>query len=171
MANHAPAPGVPLAPFGAPLAGWRQRVGSMVLDTLIVGVPMLLLDVILNAHFGTRHRVVLGGTTEWVRSLQGGGRTALFIAEVCVPLLYFAILNGTRDGQTAGNRAPHIAVRDASTGEAIGFGRGVVRWLTRLVLYAALILPGVLNDLFPLWDRRRQSIADKVAHSVVIRLD
>jgi len=166
------APGVPLAPFGAPLAGWWQRVGSMLLDVLIVGVPMGVLSAILNTAFGTLHRVTLAnGTITSVRTLEGGGRIALVIAEVCVPLLYFAILNGTGRGQTAGNHAPHIAVRDLDTGEVIGFWRGVVRWLIRLLLYVAFIIPGLLNDLFPLWDSRHQSIADKAARSVVIRLD
>ena len=46
-----------------------------------------------------------------------------------------------------------------------------MRWLIRLLLYVAFIIPGLLNDLFPLWDSRHQSIADKAARSVVIRLD
>jgi uncharacterized RDD family membrane protein YckC len=144
----------------------------MLLDTLIVGVPMGVLSAILNRTFGKLHTITLAsGTTASVRTLEGSGRVALVIAEVCVPLLYFAILNGTGRGQTAGNHAPHIAVRDVDTGEAIGFWRGVVRSLIRFVLYVALIIPGLLNDLFPLWDSRHQSIADKAARSVVIRLD
>ena len=31
-------------------------------------------------------------------------------------------------------------------------GRGVLRWLIRTILYSALIVPGLINDLFPLWD-------------------
>jgi hypothetical protein len=61
-------------------------------------------------------------------------------------------------------------VRDVATGRTIGFRRGIARVLVRAVLYAAFLLPGLLNDLFPIWDRRHQTIADKVARSVVIRL-
>jgi uncharacterized RDD family membrane protein YckC len=170
--GYASVPGVPLAPFGAPLAGWWQRVGSMLLDVLVVGVPMGILNVILNASLGTRHLAMLAnGTTVWVRSLQGSSRVALLIADFCVPWLYFAILNGMGRGQTPGNHAPRIAVRDVDTGQAIGFSRGLLRWFIRSILYVALVLPGLLNDLFPLWDSRHQSIADKAARSVVIRLD
>ncbi len=168
----ATSPGVALAPFGAPLAGWWQRVGSMVLDLLIVGVPLVILDAAVNSSLGTLHWVVLAnGTSRRVRTLEGGGQVALWIVDVCVFWLYFGILNGTGRGQTPGNHASRIAVRDNGTGQAIGFGRGLLRWFVRGILYAALILPGLLNDFFPLWDSRRQSIADKAARSVVIRLD
>jgi len=161
----------PLAPFGAPLAGWWQRVGAMLLDGLIVGVPLVILNGVLNAAFGIRHLVVLAyGISVWERSIQGSGRAALILFDVVAGLLYFAILNGTRGGQTAGNHAPGIAVRDVATGRTIGFWRGIARVLVRAVLYAAFLLPGLLNDLFPIWDRRHQTIADKVARSVVIRL-
>jgi uncharacterized RDD family membrane protein YckC len=88
-------------------------------------------------------------------------------------------------GQTPGNRAVGIAVRDATTGSAIGIARSLVRSLVRTLLYATLVIPAVLkvpvpalilwipgltNDLFPLWDARRQTLADKVARSVVIKV-
>jgi hypothetical protein len=79
-------------------------------------------------------------------------------------------LNGTGTGQTIGNKAPGIAVRDVDTGAAIGFARGLLRWFIRSILYIAFGIPGIVNDLFPLWDARHQSIADKAARSVVIRL-
>jgi hypothetical protein len=143
----------------------------MLLDELIVGVPLVILNGVLNAAFGIRHLVVLAyGISVWERSIQGSGRAALILFDVVAGLLYFAILNGTRGGQTAGNHAPGIAVRDVATGRTIGFRRGIARVLVRAVLYAAFLLPGLLNDLFPIWDRRHQTIADKVARSVVIRL-
>ena len=92
------------------------------------------------------------------------------VGTIVVAGLYFSILNGTHSGQTAGNHAPGIAVRDATTGLAIGFWRGLLRWFIRFVLYLAFGLPGLLNDLFPIWDSRSQTIADKAARSVVIRL-
>jgi uncharacterized RDD family membrane protein YckC len=141
----------------------------MLLDGLILGVPWLVFTAILNAVSGNTATVQLGNTTDSVRS-SGSGSWVLLLVFVIIQGLYFACFNGQGTGQTVGNRAPGIAVRDADTGEAIGVGRGLVRWLVRTALYSALILPGVLNDLFPLWDKRRQTIADKAARSVVIRL-
>ncbi len=60
-------------------------------------------------------------------------------------------------------------VRDAESGMPIGTRRSFVRFLIRFVLYLAVVVPGVVNDLSPLWDARRQSFADKVAKSVVVR--
>jgi uncharacterized RDD family membrane protein YckC len=94
----------------------------------------------------------------------------ILVATAAIIGLYFSLLNGIGTGQTVGNRAPGIAVRDAKTGEVIGFKRGLLRWFIRFVLYLALVLPGLLNDLFPLWDSRNQTIADKAARSVVIGL-
>jgi uncharacterized RDD family membrane protein YckC len=164
-------PGEPLAPFGAPLAGWWQRVGSMLLDGLILLIPLIVLAVIFNQAFGTWHYAFVNGYFERVRSLQGGARVGMWLAGAAIEGTYFSLLNGRGSGQTPGNHAPKIAVRDVDTGRTIGLGRGVLRWFIRTILYAALILPGLLNDLFPLWDSRRQSIADKAAHSVVIRLN
>jgi uncharacterized RDD family membrane protein YckC len=167
----APVAGARLASFGAPLARWWQRVGAMVLDLLIVGIPLFIVNAILNAAFGTDRVVKLfNGTYETQRTIQGPGHVVILIATAAIVGLYYSILNGTRTGQTVGNRAPGIAVRDATTGEPIGFKRGLLRWFIRFVLYLALLLPGILNDLFPLWDSRNQTIADKAARSVVIRL-
>jgi len=159
----------PLASFGAPLASWWQRVGSMLLDGLILFVPWLILSSISSSLFGTNTTVRIGNTHEAVRS-SGVAGLVLLLFYIVVQALYFACFNGQGTGQTVGNRAPGIAVRDAETGEPIGIGRGLVRWLVRIALYGALFLPGLLNDLFPLWDKRRQTIADKAARSVVIRL-
>jgi uncharacterized RDD family membrane protein YckC len=143
----------------------------MLLDYLIVAVPLVIVNAILNAAFGTEHQVKLvNGTYATQRSIQGPAHVLILIASAAILGLYFSILNGTRNGQTAGNRAPGIAVRDATTGEVIGFKRGLLRWFVRFVLYLAFLLPGILNDLFPLWDSRNQSIADKAARSVVVRL-
>jgi hypothetical protein len=52
------AAGPPLAPFGAVLAGWWQRVGAALLDGLIVGIPLGIVLAVVNAGFGTPHVVV-----------------------------------------------------------------------------------------------------------------
>jgi uncharacterized RDD family membrane protein YckC len=164
-------PGEPLAPFGAPLARWWQRFGARLLDYLILLVPAIVLGVIFNQALGTWHWAVVNGYPERVRSLQGGARLGMWLAVLAIEGTYFSFLNGRGSGQTPGNHAPQIAVRDLDTGRTIGLGRGLLRWFIRTILYAALVLPGLLNDLFPLWDSRRQTIADKAAHSVVIRLN
>ncbi len=169
-ANVQAAYGEPLAPFGAPLARWWQRVGAMLLDVLVIGVPIFVVDAILNAAFGHPHLVTVGGTIRTVKTLTGSAQITIDVISSLAGALYFSILNGTGRGQTFGNRAPGIAVRDVETGAPIGFWRGVLRWFVRSILYVALVIPGVVNDLFPLWDSRRQTLADKAARSVMIRV-
>jgi uncharacterized RDD family membrane protein YckC len=164
-------PGEPLAPFGAPLAGWWQRFGSMLLDCLILAIPLIVLNIILTRNFGTWHVAIINNQFQSVKSLEGRASLARWIADLAILGIYFSLLNGRGSGQTPGNHAPRIALRDVDTGRTIGMGRGVLRWLIRTILYSALIVPGLINDLFPLWDGRRQSIADKAARSVVIRLN
>jgi uncharacterized RDD family membrane protein YckC len=141
----------------------------MLLDGLVLGVPWLIFTAIVGSVSGTNASIQFGNSKDTLHS-SGNGSLVLFFVYIVIQALYFSCFNGQGTGQTVGNRAPGIAVRDAETGEAIGIGRGLVRWLVRIALYCALILPGVLNDLFPLWDKRRQTIADKAARSVVIRL-
>jgi uncharacterized RDD family membrane protein YckC len=141
----------------------------MILDGLLPGIPLGILNSVLLAVFGHDHLREVGGRLVTVKT-DGGVGVLFFLVVLVVQGLYFACLNGQGTGQTVGNRAPGIAVRDVDTGEAIGLKRGFVRWLVRFALYIALIIPGIVNDLFPLWDAKRQTIADKAARSVVIRL-
>jgi uncharacterized RDD family membrane protein YckC len=127
----------------------------MVLDGVVLGIPYVVISAIAD-HGHTATRTGAGSTVE-----------LLFVV---VSAVYFALLNGTGTGQTLGNRVPGIAVRDAQTGEPIGRGRGLARWLVRTVLYTCFVLPGLFSDLMPLWDRRHQTLADRVARSVVIRV-
>ncbi|MCU1491853.1 MAG: hypothetical protein JWM85_3258 [Acidimicrobiaceae bacterium] len=160
----------PTASFGAPLAGWWQRVGAFVLDGLIIGIPLGVLSGVLAAVYGHKVREVVGGSLVTVTHTSGAVVALSYGVSILVSALYFSILNGTGRGQTPGNRAPGIAVRDARTGAPIGFWRGLLRWFVRTLLYACFVIPGVVNDLFPLWDAKRQTLADKAARSVMVRM-
>jgi uncharacterized RDD family membrane protein YckC len=141
----------------------------MLLDSLLIGIPWLILNGIVTSAFGTIRTVHVGSRSVTAKSLGSGGLILLLVL-ILVEALYFACFNGQGTGQTVGNRALGIGVRDADSGEPIGLGRGLLRWFVRALLYAALVVPGVVSDLFPLWDPRRQTIADKAARSVVVRL-
>jgi len=166
----------PVTPFGAALASWGQRVGSMLIDGVILSVVSIGIVVAAIFVFGhTVHTIstIQGSNNATVmtttRQLSSSAALALFGFTFIISLLYFAIGNGTGHGRTLGNLAVGIAVSDASTGTRIGFSRGLLRAFTRSVLYMCFIIPGVINDLMPLWNNRRQTIADQVARSVMVR--
>jgi uncharacterized RDD family membrane protein YckC len=84
--------------------------------------------------------------------------------------IYYGAMNGSRRGQTLGKMALGIAVRDARTGGQVGFWRAVGRFLITLVFGLFFSIPYIIDSLAPLWDGRRQSWHDKVAHTVVVDL-
>lgn len=94
---------------------------------------------------------------------------AVLLTAFAAGAAYFGGLNGTGSGQTLGMHLAGIAVRDDTDDEVIGVTRAVLRWFVRFSLYFFL-LPGLLNDLWPLWDRKHQTFADRVVGSVVVSI-
>jgi uncharacterized RDD family membrane protein YckC len=141
-------------PYGAQLAQWWPRVGAMLLDGLLLGVPTIIINAVLEHDLGN----------------TSGAAALEFVLILAIQGVYFGTLNGTGSGQTLGNKAAGIAVRDAATNMPIGYARGFLRWFVRFALYLFVLVPGVLNDLWPLWNKKRQTIADQAARSVMIRV-
>jgi uncharacterized RDD family membrane protein YckC len=83
-------------------------------------------------------------------------------------ILYKVLLEGSERGQTVGKIALRIRVRDANTSGPAGYGKAALRWLVSWVLWIALWIPGVIDDLFPLWDKKRQTLHDKAASTIVV---
>lgn len=133
-------------------AQWGSRVIAALVDDLVLALPTVL---------------VL-----WSVS-KDGFRASSFIdyavAFICTAP-YFTILSGTRLGQTVGYRSVNISVRDARSGGPIGFPRAFVRYFVRFLAYVLFGLPGLINDLWPLWDPMRQTLADKAVGAVVVQL-
>jgi uncharacterized RDD family membrane protein YckC len=69
-------------------------------------------------------------------------------------------------GQTPGMRSIGLKAVGSTSGEPVGTGLALVRWLVHAVL-GFLWIPGIIDYLFPLWDARKQTIADKAVSTVV----
>ncbi|HEX8771386.1 MAG TPA: RDD family protein [Acidimicrobiales bacterium] len=67
-------------------------------------------------------------------------------------------------GTSPGMRVMGLRCVGQDTGQTIGAGQGVIRWLCHII--DNLIC--YIGWLFPLWDAQKQTIADKVMHTVVI---
>jgi uncharacterized RDD family membrane protein YckC len=161
---------VPVDRFGRPLAGWWQRFLGILIDLLILGVP----KVVVTA-------AVVGSTADnGIFAVNWAVDAAIVgIVFAVIDLTYFGLLNGGEKGQTVGQMALGIAVRDEATGGAIGPQRAGLRIL---VLYPDILagwvpilgslagLYSIVAGLSPLWDSRRQGFHDKVAHTDVIRV-
>lgn len=78
--------------------------------------------------------------------------------------LYLGYLEGIR-GQSPGKAMRGLKVVRASDGQLIGGGLGVVRKLAHLIDQIICFI----GYLFPLWDPMRQTIADKLLETVVLK--
>jgi uncharacterized RDD family membrane protein YckC len=97
---------------------------------------------------------------------------ALFALLALLAPLYYAFFHARHRGQTLGNRAVGIAVRNAKTLERISLRRALARAYVVAILWwmAWTTIPLILDYLWPLWDPKRQTWHDKVAVSVVVRV-
>ena len=70
-----------------------------------------------------------------------------------------------RTGSSVGKTALRLWVIDVASGEPIGFQRSVIRQFA----HVADTLSLGLGFLWPLWDSKRQTFADKLASTVCVR--
>ena len=127
-------------------------IDQLIVDVLIVAVVLIC--------------VLLGGAGLVILAVPLGicGLLAVFPG-------YYTFFHG-KDGRTLGKRALGIYVGDAAGGYPIGYGRAFGRWCAQFLLIAWLawiVIPFVLNYLWPLWDDQHQCWHDKIVSSSVFR--
>ncbi|MBT2481043.1 RDD family protein [Streptomyces sp. ISL-94] len=149
-----PPPGMPGMPgMGpAPLAHWGLRAGALLLDGLIVAGPMYALGFIDLANSDHPEEPGVLGVIGMLYAFAMG--------------LFQIYLQG-KTGQTTGKKVVGISVRRESDGSTLGFGMALVRWLAHFLDSIACYL----GWLWPLWDEKKQTFADKVCGTVVITVD
>lgn len=131
-------------------AGFGSRVVARLIDMVIIGVVPVILFIAGAAG-----------------SEPGEGPGPLFFLGYLVMFggyIFLAYMVGTT-GQTPGRKAVNIQVIKESTGQPIGFGLAIGRWLLDIVNG----LPCYLGYLWPLWDAKKQTFADKIVGSVVVK--
>jgi len=150
---------VPPPGGGAPgqLAEWQDRLVSGLID--YIG-PFIL---------GSALQTFSGGFVPGM-----GGFGGLYFAGFGIQILtlawalYNGYLAGTT-GQSFGMKQSGLRLVSEANGQVIGGNQGLVR---NLILIPGLFCCGLLtliDALFPLWDPKKQTLRDKIAHSVVIK--
>ena len=169
-----PAYGQPQAPYGQPGYGftpdyssWFKRVGAYLIDAILVsvaGFPMWIGQGMLAAS--TETVTDSNGTT--TTTTDGGGAALLLILLGLLMSLAFFIWNTClkqgRTGYSIGKGALGMKLISEQTGQPIGAGMSFVRYLAHILD----ALPCYLGYLWPLWDAKRQTFADKIIKTVVI---
>ncbi|MFJ4625463.1 RDD family protein [Streptomyces sp. NPDC088847] len=137
-------PGYPQAGYGAApsYANWGQRFLGTLVDILVFAVPYILIIV-------------------------GRGNSVLTIIGflLLVGLAIWQLIQEGKTGQTVGKKALGIRLVRESDGQPLGVGMAFVRRLAHFLDSIACYL----GWLWPAWDAKRQTFADKVCGSIVIR--
>jgi uncharacterized RDD family membrane protein YckC len=132
-----------------PYASWLVRVGSYLVD----GLPSWVLLAIGGALVG-----------------RGGGGAAIGIIFYLAALAWVGYNRWYRagtTGQSLGKSVTNVRLVDEQSGTPIGTGMAFLRDLAHIV--DAVIC--YVGFLFPLWDSKRQTLADKIVSTVVVGND
>ena len=137
-------------PYGAPAWGappsgvsdfgsWGRRVGGRLLDFLCVVIPS----------------AIVGAAADSLNVYRLVGLAVTLV---------IGFMNGAT-GQSPGKRVVGLRLVRDGDGSLIGGGLGIVREFAHLLDTFSLLL----GWFWPLWDRKRQTFADKVMGTVVVR--
>ena len=131
-------------------ASWGARVGASLLDTL-AALAIFVAGAVLGAIFGMVSEEL--GTVAVVAGYVGQ-----------IAFFFWNLVRQGNTGQTVGKQALGIRlVRLARPGPP-----GVGLSIGRHFLHIVDGLPCYLGFLWPLWDQRRQTFADKIVDTVVL---
>jgi uncharacterized RDD family membrane protein YckC len=125
----------------AAYANWGQRVGAYLIDY----VPIFVLEFIgiISRNAIIYLLMILASIGWWIynRCFQAG-----------------------QTGQSLGKKTLHLRLLSEKTGEPIGAGMAFVRDICHILDSLACYI----GWLFPIWDAKRQTFADKIISTVVI---
>lgn len=123
-------------------ASWARRVSAFLIDAL----PLVLAEGVV----GTRVPVLM-----WLGWLVGLGLAG-----------YNRWIRAGKTGQSWGKKALRVKLVSGSTGQPIGVGVA----FTRDIWHTLDTFTCYIGWLLPLWGAKRQTLADKILNTVVIRI-
>ena len=141
-------PGYSGVPAAAAYSDWITRVGAYLIDA----VPVVAAAIVFGILIAIVHNVVFSILLWLIFS----------VASIGYQVYNRWILGG--QGQTIGKRQMKIKLVSEETGQPIGTLNAFLRDICHLV-------DGIICDigyLFPLWDPKRQTLADKIMKTVVV---
>ena len=144
---------------------WLTRVGAYFIDALPILVLYGIPSVIAST---TADKECITSADGFACTVTPSSTGAVLMFLGWVAALAYGIWNfGYRQGTTGssiGKSALKFKVVSEATGQPIGFGMSIVRQLAHIIDGAILCI----GYLFPLWDAKRQTIADKIMTTVCL---
>ncbi|HEY1161904.1 MAG TPA: RDD family protein [Candidatus Dormibacteraeota bacterium] len=140
--------------YAAPASygGFWIRVVAYIIDAIILGI----IGGILSVPLGVSYSDMSSLSSPAARTSNG--------IDLVLSLVYFVGL-WTYMGGSIGQRIFGMRVVDATTGQPVGLGKAVIRWLGLLLSFFVCGI-GVIWVAF---DARKQGWMDKIAGTVVVR--
>lgn len=143
---------------GARLAGWGRRAAGAVLDWIILIITFVPTFIWADS------------TTDPVTDEISDAAAGVLLAQLFLtPLLYNWLLVGAW-GRTIGKAAVGVVVRRGEDGADLGYARALGRASSSFLL-GILTIPLLVSYLWPLWDKRKQTLHDKMANTIVVKID
>ncbi|MFP5218209.1 MAG: RDD family protein [Actinomycetes bacterium] len=143
------------SPFGQPggpeLASWGSRAGAALIDALIV-FAILVVGFILGAVFGAVSDA-LGALVVGLAYLAGFG------------FYFWQLWVQGETGQTIGKKQIGIRLLREEDGRTVGGGLSIGRYFVHILDS----IPCYVGYLWPLWDDKKQTFADKILKTVVVK--
>lgn len=147
-------------------AAWIKRVGAYVIDGIlgfVAALPLVVGYVILFANSTT---TTDAEGVKHVHFHQSGAALALILVGVLTALafsIWNVLIRQGRTGYTIGKGVLGIKLIDENTGQPIGALMAFLRQLVHILDSFCYI-----GYLWPLWDAKSQTFADKIMHTVVV---
>jgi len=176
---------VPMTADGVPLAGWGHRLASSLIDALLLWVLAATLTSALTPSWVVDEQMrFMEAALAYLRNPSGvaptighydimGPLVILVLVEVLITAAYTALMLRFR-GATLGQLALRLRTVPVGVGRAarLGWGRAITKGLVWGLLsrVSPLYLVTLFSILMPLWDKRRQTLHDKIARTQVVRL-
>ena len=154
-----PAPGIAYA-------GFWIRVVALLIDEIILFVPLVIVFIATEGSTFTNYtNCVQSGELTTVCSSAYLGSVGLFELVALGASAVYSILLWALFGGTLGQRMLGLHVVDAATGQNIGLGRSIGR-------YVGFVISAIALDIGFIWaafDPRKQGWHDKIASTFVVR--
>lgn len=143
------------SPFGQPggpqLASWGSRVGAALIDAALV-FGIIIAALVVGLVFGAVSDV-LGTLVIAVGYLAGIG------------FAFWQLWVQGQTGQTIGKKQVGLRLLREQDGQVVGGGLSIGRYFLHVVDQ----IPCYVGYLWPLWDEKKQTFADKILKTVVVK--
>ncbi|MDX6230410.1 MAG: hypothetical protein QOI76_3800 [Frankiales bacterium] len=135
----------PAGNFGGTLAEWLTRVAGTLIDGIAVAIPGLVVFLIGSA--ANAGIIVFLGVLVWIAAWA------------------WNLVRQGQTGQTVGKQVMGTYLVREADGQYVGAGLSILRYFVHIIDG----LPCYVGYLWPLWDAKKQTFADKIMGTVVVK--